>query len=191
MIIDEIKKLNQKIIDYNLGKKVVSYNENNDSDYIKVLYLKNNTVEIGKLIKTEYNLKLLADRIEKQALIEKEIALKTYEIGNKINKIAFWSLIFLNICEIGDLNLIVILLDILTVYIIRYQDKILENRLELEYYKQELIEKLKSGKVYLEEDEVDQLNMLPRIRYEFDGEVTIANINEVCPPKVLKKRIKK
>lgn len=178
------KEKNTNLEDWTL----FSYEKQEDT--LMASYKKGSQKIQEEVIYSKHNCEVLNRRIEREILQKQKELLSLKERIKKINRNTVLFLVFLNfICggnvEMGLMMLTFILPTMFSTFMqIQQYFTMNEQRLLC-------IEALKEEKIELTKEEIGILSPTEKLCYEKSGELTIGNMNEVCNPKILKKRFGK
>lgn len=143
-----------------------------------------------EVIYSKHNCEVLNHRIEREILEQQKSLLQLKEKGKKMRGTMILSIVFLQFLCGGnvEMGLLLLTFTLPTMFSTFMQ---IQQLLTMNEQRLFCIEALKEEKIELTEEEIKFLSPTEKIVYEKSGELTIGNMNEVCNPKILKKRFGK
>lgn len=159
-------------------------------DTLMAYYKKGRQKIREEVIYSKHNCEVLNRRIEGEILQQHKELLKLKEKEKKMRGAIILSLVFFNfLC--GENIEMCLMMVTFTLPIMFSTFRQIQQYFTMNEQRLFCIEALKEEKIEFTEEEIGILSPTEKICYEKSGELTIGNMNEVCNPKILKKRFGK
>ncbi len=167
--------------------KIIAYEPIEEQGIILTYLIDCKSSIFKPMIYSKHNCEVFDRRIEKNVLEEQKKALENYEEVKSLGRTCIITLVFLNLCSIGELNLATCLMGAGIFFFYFQLLGRVKRRYMLASYRVRMFKLLEQDRIKLTEEEMDLLDEEERSLYEQNKELCIGNAMLVCNPKVLKK----